>query len=992
MSLAEKAAFTLGSVVRAFREGVSGEKPGNAKRPDFLSAWAESERWKGGNYSATREEAQKRAVQNSWVYSAINEKAFEISNGQLHIYRVTGLDEDAQQIPNHPFEWILRKPNPFMGGAFLWQYTHWWMDMDGNGYWFTAPDASGQLAELWPIPAGRCWAVPGDKDRFVDYYEYQVNGRIEKIPAEYICHFRYPNPFDVYRGLSPLVAGMLPVDSDLAMARWNGSFFGKNNTMPSAIISLSAGPNREPINQEDISKVKAQLAEEYSATERKTVVTNAYDMAVQLLGYNAKDMDFLAGRIQTKDEIYQVLGYPPGYADKNSTEANATVGYNKFLNRIYNTMILYSEQITSQIMGRWYGDDLEARFEDIRPVNKDMELREAEAAKGDMTINERRQRFWKLPPIEGGDELPGANVPKKDTEYQNENDLDQGADEDATPKMNTDNGLPANAKSLRETDLRNWKTKAIKAIKNGSPASVKFESTAIEKETQELIQDSLEAAEMVEDIREIFSGKAIERPWRPWSAFETRLLALIQGLLQNQADELIFKLSEGDPTVLEDAVVWATMAEAMRKAIEPLLVELAELGVERVKQVLGGSAINVNWSLANGRATDWARVHAGELVTKVTDTTRKAVGEAVAQWSQTDEGLSGLIDRISAMKEDGGKPVFNRNRAEMIAVTEATNTFAAANAEAWEKAGYKKAVYLPGAHIRCRCYIQPWTMPDGTKVMVWYTARDERVCVQELTTPWGKVKGCRDLHQVVISEGEYLGKSKNEGKKGFDPNQPRVPAGNSEGGQWTKGSSGLNIKKISPYLINPVNPIRDKEKYQALVLRMKEKGWQGRPILVFESGENYEALTGSHRIYAAMEAGIDVEAEIIDISKFSEDDIDRLTSLYEDEDRAAFLLELTERGLITESQSELMSFEVQENYRNVGVSYKEESRRYQEMTQKKEVSTEQTKQYSPPSAQAKQDLDDFVGRMRTKYSNMYAEMTDSELEKLEELERTVYKG
>lgn len=748
MSIVEKAASTLGSAVRAFREAMVAGQPGDAKRPAWLTAWATQEKWRGGNYSAVREEAQKRAVQNAWVYSAINEKSLEVSNGQQHVYRVIGLDEDAQQIPNHPWEWILRRPNPFMGGSFLWQYTHWWMDLDGNAYWFLAADESGQLAELWPIPSSRCWPVPGDKNRFVDYYEYQANGVIYKIPAEYICHFRYANPFDIYRGLSPLVAGMLPVDADLAMARWNGSFFGQNNTMPSAIISLSSGQPGTPIDPADVNAVKNELSEEYSAAARKTVVTNAYDMAVQLLGYNAKDMDFLAGREFEKEEIYHILGYPPGYADKNATESNATVGYNKFLNRIYNTHILYSEQITAQIIVPWYGDDLEARFEDIRPVNKDMELREAEAAKGDMTINERRARYWKLPPIEGGDELPSTGSPL-DTEYPAF---------DMAPQFNPLNSVPENARSI---DLRNWKSKAIKALKNAQPALVKFVTKSIEPNLVEAINAGLDAAETIEDVREVFTNaeKGIIRSWRPWSGFEERLAGSVENALRNQVEDLVQKLREtGDPSILEDPTLWAAAEETLRTAIEPILLELAARGVQRVIETLGNSGISVNWNLANERAADWARIHSGELIKGVQETTKRAVGEQVAQWTQSSEGLDGLVKRISGMQNDEGGQVFGRRRAETIAITEATNTYAEANATGWQQAGYAPASYRPAAHVRCRCYLQPYRLPDGTKVMVWYTARDERVCKQELKTPWGKVKGCRDLHQVIVSEGPMLGK------------------------------------------------------------------------------------------------------------------------------------------------------------------------------------------------------------------------------------------
>jgi hypothetical protein len=37
------------------------------------------------------------------------------------------------------------------------------------------------------------------------------------------------------------------------------------------------------------------------------------------------------------------------------------------------------------------------------------------------------------------------------------------------------------------------------------------------------------------------------------------------------------------------------------------------------------------------------------------------------------------------------------------------------------------------------------------------------------------------------------------GERGYDPNQPRVPAGNPDGGQWTSGTSGQK-ESIKPAL------------------------------------------------------------------------------------------------------------------------------------------------------------------------------------------------
>jgi hypothetical protein len=112
-----------------------------------------------------------------------------------------------------------------------------------------------------------------------------------------------------------------------------------------------------------------------------------------------------------------------------------------------------------------------------------------------------------------------------------------------------------------------------------------------------------------------------------------------------------------------------------------------------------------------------------------------------------------LVARINKIVRDPA-------RAEAIAVTEATATFADANTGAWATAGYETAVVKPPAHPRCRCWPQPYKLADATKVIVWYTARDELVCrTTKIEVPWQvqPMEGCRSMHTRVISGGEYSG-------------------------------------------------------------------------------------------------------------------------------------------------------------------------------------------------------------------------------------------
>ncbi len=70
---------------------------------------------------------------------------------------------------------------------------------------------------------------------------------------------------------------------------------------------------------------------------------------------------------------------------------------------------------------------------------------------------------------------------------------------------------------------------------------------------------------------------------------------------------------------------------------------------------------------------------------------------------------------------------------------------------------------------------------------------------------------------------------------------------------------------MDPSDIEPLNGITDHEKYEELVISFREDGYDGIPILAGnECIGIYEAITGSHRIYAAREAGIYIPCVIID--------------------------------------------------------------------------------------------------------------------------------
>jgi HK97 family phage portal protein len=546
MALVEKIAQTAGQAVGTFERARLAARIGKARRPGIFDATAKQVEyqqgwtWERGDVGKRQAE---RAIQNSWIYSAIDTIAGEASAANFQVIEHHGVDEEPTQISNHPLEQLIRRPNPYMGQAFLWRYSYWWLKLDGNFYWFLWV-VDGKPREIWPLPSFAVRARGGNANRIIDHYDYNVGGRIYKIPAELIVHVKQPNPFDPFDGLSELVAAMLPADSDTAMQKWNGAFFGKNNVMPSAIINLSSGDPNAPINPADRNRLQADLDDDYSAFERKTLVTSANSVTATLLGWNAKDMDFLGGRQFTKEEIWGIFKLSTGLYDPNATEANAKTARNTLLgSAVWPMLVLTAEQLTAELVEPFYGPrqiidpgdaviaraltsitgrqveppsrliQFEAQFEDIRPVNREMELKERDSARGVLTVDEIRKDFFQKEKIgdERGNMLETEIVPAGGET----DDFGFGPD-----LFSATSAQPSDALTTAiDVDLRKWQKKASRAIKAGKSAAVNFESSVIPPEISGELILKLGQARSLGDVKAAFSEVAADVPF--WVAATT---------------------------------------------------------------------------------------------------------------------------------------------------------------------------------------------------------------------------------------------------------------------------------------------------------------------------------------------------------------------------------------------------------------------------------------------------------------------------------------
>jgi len=140
------------------------------------------------------------------------------------------------------------------------------------------------------------------------------------------------------------------------------------------------------------------------------------------------------------------------------------------------------------------------------------------------------------------------------------------------------------------------------------------------------------------------------------------------------------------------------LADELRAAVLP---EMRNLVMDNVLRLSVEAGITFDPTILNTEALRWAREYGYDLVSGLTETTRKQLQEAVTAFVQTPGMTIGNIEELI-------EPAFGPVRAEMIAVTETTRAYSRATNELQE-------------------LIQAET-PELTVTRVNNTMQDELVC------------------------------------------------------------------------------------------------------------------------------------------------------------------------------------------------------------------------------------------------------------------------
>jgi len=407
----------------------------------------------------------------SWVHIAVSTIAEAAALQQLNVKEMVG--EDTKDIPNHPFEQLLRRPSPLYSRYMLLYATFAYLTLTGNAYWWlNKPNEASPPDEIWIIPSHQIEPVP-DGRMYIKHYEYRPGGfqRAVELPTHEIVHFKQFHPRSSFVGLSRIEPLAQVAKADLAMQEWNREFFADNHAkVPGALAFADMIPDSL------WERLKADLRREHGGTKRNLMMLRGVGQGgVQWIATNMNhdDMEFLQGRQFNKEEVLATFGIPPGMLDKNATEANAQVAKAAFAEyTLWPALVNVAETISNDVLPL-YGENLIAEFDDPRKSDRLVDLQELQEYARYHTIDEVRAEHYGHDPL--GDERGrmlaaqiGPQVPVPAAAPASAPEQERPAEEE--PVQERDDGRPK-ATILEfdaaKAELRRWRDKVRK---RGKPA------------------------------------------------------------------------------------------------------------------------------------------------------------------------------------------------------------------------------------------------------------------------------------------------------------------------------------------------------------------------------------------------------------------------------------------------------------------------------------------------------------------------------------------
>ena len=255
---------------------------------------------------------------NAWVNIAVNILIRNIARADFCVKK-GGNDIEQGLIYN-----VFRRPNPTLNRFDLWKETAAWWFIEGEAFWWYGPDYSGGVPKeiyiLDPRKMRNEAELTGGLNvhfrKPVRRWFYHTGIELIPILPDEIIHFREWNPWNLLRGVNPLVSLALELEQDYFANKANSQLL-KHNAIPQGILKTE-----QTLRPEEADQLERRWESKYGA------VRAGRKIAVLGKGTNFEPLSFTPEVIKLFElkrwNLYTILakyGIPPRVANISDKQA-----------------------------------------------------------------------------------------------------------------------------------------------------------------------------------------------------------------------------------------------------------------------------------------------------------------------------------------------------------------------------------------------------------------------------------------------------------------------------------------------------------------------------------------------------------------------------------------------------------------------------------------------------------------------------------------------
>lgn len=244
-----------------------------------------------------------------WVYRAVNALAEQVSNIPFRFSTAAS----EQVINSGPLVDFYRRPHPQINRFQYWELRVIWLMLRGECfrvpiYGSAVGGARQGLKSVLILDPSRFQHIVEGNEligwRYIDYSRNSPLSSQVFLPEE-VWHEKLPNPFDFWRGMSPLVVAATAAGTDYAASLFMKGIM-ENNGEVGTILRTSE--QLDPEQREQLLAAVRERKRRAGTADRPVLLWGGAEVVTPKL--SSSDLQFLANRKFSATEICAAFGVP----------------------------------------------------------------------------------------------------------------------------------------------------------------------------------------------------------------------------------------------------------------------------------------------------------------------------------------------------------------------------------------------------------------------------------------------------------------------------------------------------------------------------------------------------------------------------------------------------------------------------------------------------------------------------------------------------------